>query len=437
MKSLGLDFGTTNTVLAARDERSGAVAPFSFQYGEDPVEALRTALCFWKPSFKHPATTAVEAGPWAIQHYIDDPEDCRFMQSIKTFSASPYFNGTYVFGKRYRFEDLLEAFFARVHAHAGDALRALPKRIVVGRPVKFAGASPDALLAQQRYVAALSRFGFEDIIFVYEPVAAAFFFARSLKKAATVLVADFGGGTTDYSILRFEVADGVVRAQPLGHGGVGLAGDTFDCRIINNVILPHLGKDGSYQSMGKVLEIPRGVFTSFAQWNLLSVLKTSDEFRDLKRMLRSCLEPQKIERFIQIVEDDLGYPLYKAVSAAKARLSIAETTELNFPALGGDLHATIRRDDFEGWIADDLRRIELALDDTLASAGVGIAAIDRVFLTGGTSFVPAVRRIFENRFGADRIESGDELLSIANGLAMIGEREDARDWAARDILLSV
>ena len=426
-RALGFDFGTTNSVLALSD---GAVArPLAFTFDNHKAEALRTALAFWKEAGKKRPQS--EIGPWAVRRYLEHPEDSRFMQSLKTFAASPLFNGAYVYAQRYRFEDLLEEFFTRLRAHAGDALPTT-KRLVIGRPVEYAGATPDPALAAQRYRAALEQFGFDEILFVYEPVAAAFHFARNLKKSATVLVADFGGGTTDFSILRFDVDAHGFSATPLAHGGVGIAGDSFDFHIIDKVVLPHLGKGGKYQGMGKTLDLPVGVFMSFARWNMLSVLKSSDEFRDLKNMLKVCLEPEKIERMIELVEEDQGYPLYKAVSEAKIRLSKAEETEFAFAPLGRDFRVTISRANFESWIAGDLARIEAALNDTLAAAGLGEKKIDRVFLTGGTSFTPAVREIFERRFGARKIETGDELLSIASGLALIGERDDAALWATAD-----
>ncbi len=428
-RAIGLDFGTTNTVLATCPE-GGAARPLLFPFEGGHVDALRSALCFWKDFRQSPAPIEVEAGPWAIDHYVDDPQDCRFLQSLKTFSASPHFQATYLFAKKYRFEDLLRTFLERLRARAGEAMASLPERVVVGRPVTFAGASPDPLLAMSRYRAALAEFGFKEIVFVYEPVAAAFSFARKLRGSARVLVADFGGGTTDFSIMDFNVAGGAFHARPLAHSGVGIAGDTFDYRIIDHVVLPWLGKGTSFRGMGKVLPLPQGPFASFGRWNLLSVLKSSDEFRDLKQTLRYCVEPEKIRRFIELVEEDMGYPLYKAVSAAKARLSLAEATAFDFPPLGAGFHATIKRADFDEWIAGDLTRVETALDAAMTEAALVDASIDKVFLTGGTSFVPAVRDIFKRRFGAEKIETGDELLSIANGLALIGERDDAAAWAA-------
>jgi hypothetical chaperone protein len=421
-----MDFGTTNTVLA-RPGSDGTARPVGFNFDQQSVEALRSALCFWQAGREH--ELRLEAGPYAIRQFIEHSGECRFIQSFKTFAASHHFQGTLVYGKRYRFEDLLDAFLSRIRAYADGGLDALPRRIVVGRPVEFAGPQPDAALATERYETALRRFGFSEILYVYEPVAAAFFFARALTRPATVLVADFGGGTTDFSIMRFERRDGVLDATPLGHGGIGIAGDQFDYRIVDQVILPRLGKGSRYKHMGKVLDVPRSFFSSFARWNLLSVLKTTAEFRDIKRVARWSLEPDKITRLIDLVEEDQGYPLYKAVSEAKARLSSSESTELVFAPLGQDGPIHIKRRDFETWIAADLAKIESALEHTLTSCGLAATAIDRVFLTGGTSFIPAVRRLFERRFGIDRIESGNELVSIANGLALIGQREDAARWA--------
>jgi hypothetical chaperone protein len=433
ISSLGLDFGTTNTVLA-EIRADGSAAPVTFPVDSGVVEALRTALCFWRQGTNR--DLSVEAGPYAIQQFIDHPGECRFIQSFKTFAASPHFQGTYLYGKRYQFEDLLAAFFARVRSYAPTQLEALPKRLVMGRPVAFAGSSPDGSLALRRYDKALRRFGFEEILYVYEPVAAAFFFARNLKRSATVLVADFGGGTTDYSLMRFEVMANGFSAVPLAHGGIGIAGDQFDYRIIENVILPKLGKGTSYTHMGKTLELPQSLFANFARWNLLSVLKASDEFRDLKQLVRWSTEPEKIERLIDLVEDDQGYPLYRTISEAKARLSSEEETEIAFAPLGDDFRVRLTRSAFEKWIAGDLHRIERALDDVLREAHLDEGSVDKVFLTGGTSFVPSVRQLFKTRFGIDRVESGDELLSIANGLAMIGERQDASQWIASASALS-
>lgn len=424
-RALGFDFGTTNSVIAVSAGETTHSMPFHSPAGEQ--DAMRTALSFVK---RPDMSLHAEAGQAAIRQFIDNPGDCRFLQSIKTFAASPLFQATQVFHRRHTFEDLMETFTGRLKAYAGAAWPETPGRLVVGRPVAFAGATPDEALALTRYGEALKRLGFDDIHYVYEPVAAAFFFAQQLTEDATVLVADFGGGTTDYSLIRFERQAGKLSARPIGHSGVGIAGDHFDFRIVDNVVSPAIGKGTTFRSFDKRLEIPTGYYANFGRWNQLSIFKTSKEFQELKKLVRVADAPDMLELFIDLVDHDEGFPLYQAVSKLKMALSSEEEAEFSFPPLGAAGKATVKRADFESWIAPDLARIEGALDEVLEKTETPAGAVDKVFLTGGSSFVPAVRRIFERRFEASRIESGGELISIAHGLALIGELDDPAAWAA-------
>ena len=414
-RALGLDFGTTNTVVSwagAGHVRTpdGAFAttpadPVVFHFLTSLLFAFRSALCFWDEGDENHPDVVSEAGPWAIQSFLEHQADCRFIQSLKSFAASRLFETTGIYGRAYKFEDLFSAFFKRFCAHASPQLDNLPREVLVGRPVAYGGSRPDPALAMQRYHAALAPFGFEQIRQVYEPVAAAFFYAQSLEQSATVLVADFGGGTSDYSVIAFERGARGLRADALGHAGVGVAGDRFDYRIIDHVILPQLGKGTTYRSMGKHLELPRSCFSSFASWHELSVMKTSRAFKELKEVATFSDAPELVGRFIKLVESDQGYPLYRAVSEAKEALSRDETTHFSFHGRGVEIDTTIARAQFEAWIEPELEAIEQALDEALANSSVTERDIDRVFLTGGSSFVPAVRRIFERRFGADRVDA--------------------------------
>lgn len=424
---IGIDFGTTNTVVAINDGH-GAATVLSFAAPEGAITAFRSVLSFREhPDPAKPRT--IEAGPWAIEEYLEDPLDTRFIQSFKSFAASPLFGDTEIHGKRYRFEDLLWAFLARLKAHSGGALDDLPPQVVIGRPVQFVGAEADADLALERYGEAFRRLGFSQLHYVYEPVAAAFYFAKRLTRSAVVLVADFGGGTSDFSLIRFERDGESVVSTPLGHAGVPVAGDAFDYRIIENVVSPRLGKGSSYRSFDKLLPIPNRYYTAFAKWSQLALLKTSKELRDLKSLARAAVDPS-LGDFVELIEDDHGYPLYQAVSRAKEALSASETAQFTFKAGRIEIGAEIARADFERWIAPELAQIEDGVDAVLARAGLEPADIDQLFLTGGSSFVPAVRRIFTDRFAPDRISGGAEFESIATGLALIGAEDDLDLWEA-------
>jgi hypothetical chaperone protein len=426
--SLGIDFGTTNTVLAL----AGADGPARLVHLAAPagdLSAFRSALGFQAPP-ERPGARTITAGPWAIEAYAEDPGETRFIQSFKTFAASQSFSETQILGKRYKFEDLLSAFLLKLREHAGGNLPDLT-RIVVGRPVVFAGASASETLALERYETAFRRLGFTDIRYAYEPVGAAFFFARGLQEDATVLVGDFGGGTSDFSIIRFNRQGGVINAQPLGRSGVGVAGDAFDYRIIDNLVSPSLGKGSSYESYGKTLPIPSRYYAAFARWDQLALMRAGRDMREIRALERSAVEPEKIGRLIEVLDENLGYQLYRAISELKIALSSQEAADFRFEAGSIAIGREVGRAEFEGWIAPELALIETAVDTALADAGLTVEGIDRVFLTGGSSLTPAVRRIFHRRFPSERIETGAELESIASGLSLIGREQNLERWTTR------
>ena len=424
--SLGLDFGTTNTVATVVNAHGQAEA-IQFDHKGQAFDAFRSVLCFWEASDDSGRRTNVDAGPWAIEQFLESAGDCRFIQSFKTFAASPHFTDTLVYSRRLAFEDLLASFMKRVRAHAGADF---PARVVIGRPVKFAGAEPDDALARTRYEAALRSVGFTEIHHVYEPVAAAYFFAQRLKSDATILVADFGGGTSDFSVVRFSPGPKGLDYKPLAHAGVGVAGDAFDHRIVDQVVAPAFGKGSEFTSWGKTLPVPNSYFAKFSRWNELSIMRHSRDYRELQQLVASSLEPDRIRAFLAFLDADAGYALNRAVSAVKMQLSQADEGTLSFRAAGVDIERTIKRADFESWIAPELTRISACVDEALSEAGLKETDIDRVFLTGGSSFVPAVRQQFETRFGAARVETGDQLVSIAYGLALIARENDIGRWAA-------
>jgi hypothetical chaperone protein len=430
---LGLDFGTTNTVAALADD-DGRARVIPFDVNGQMLSTFRSAMCFWEDDLDASHELRFEAGPWAIERFVQDSWDCRFIQSFKTFAASAAFRDTTIHGRSFTFEDLLSAFTDCMLLHAGDEIEDIPRHLVAGRPVQFAGSTPNDKLAIERYDKAFKALGFESITYVYEPVAAAFFFAQRLTKPATVLVADFGGGTSDFSIIHFEPNKKGLKSTALGHSGIGVAGDQFDYRIMQHALFSQLGHRARYKSIDKILEMPGFYHHQLAQWNQLAVMKTPTMMRELKEFLRYAIERDGLERFIMLIENDWGYPLYKAVSQAKTQLSIAPQAQLHFQASGLnetlELNASITRADFTQWIAPELAQIDQAVARALETAGLREADVDRVFLTGGSSFVPAVRALFDSRFGPDKVETGDQLESIAYGLALIAQTGNPQAWAA-------
>lgn len=426
--SIGIDFGTSNTVVAIASG-DGQVETLRFEHGGTLHGVYASALCFWQDRLGSSLPPGVEGGPWAIECFMEGEGALRFIQSFKTFAASRSFQSTTIFRQKFQFEDLLAAFLRTLARHAGGGLDLSAARVNIGRPVRFSGSNPDEALAMQRYREAFGRLGVRHSRYVYEPVGAAFSFARNLDRDATVLVADFGGGTSDFSVMRFSRDGGVLRAEPLGHAGIGIAGDTFDARIVDHVVSPRLGKGGSYRSFGKVLPLPVHYFVTLARWNELALMKGSADLRELRELARAALDPGPLHDFIALVEHDLGFPLYRAVSSAKVALSTRDSVDFRFADGALEIRSTITRADFESWIGDDLARIAATVDQVLAKSGITARQVEKVFLTGGTSFVPAVQRLFAERFGADKLTAADQFESIAQGLALIGLTGEPDQWA--------
>ncbi|MGG5819820.1 Hsp70 family protein [Falsiroseomonas sp. HW251] len=406
--AIGIDFGTTNSVVALL-RPDGSVETLRHPTGE----VFRSVLCFLSGAG---GRTRHFAGPAAIEAYLEDPLESRLIMSLKSYLAQRSFTETQIAGRAWRLEQLVALFLRELLAPFRAEIEGA--RIVIGRPVRFVGQTQEEGLGEQRLRAAFAAAGMEQVQVALEPAGAGHRFAAGLDGAATVLVADFGGGTSDFSVLRFDPGP-PRRVTALGHAGVGIAGDAFDYRIMDRVVSPALGKGSDYAVMGKMLPVPIGWYVSFARWHQLSLMRAPRTLRDIASVARTAAHPERLHRLIRLIEDEAGYALYRAVSAAKAELSRQAATVLRFTHTDFVLEAPIARAEFEDWIAPELARIAGALDAALADAGLAAGQVDRVFLTGGTSLVPAVRQLFEERFGSDRVATGGEFVSVAEGLALI------------------
>jgi hypothetical chaperone protein len=416
LRAVGIDFGTTNCAVAVA--RDGVVD--TARFGAAWLETFRSVLYFDGAESK--GRKRPLAGPSAIDAYLVRETPGRLIQSLKSFLSSSLFRETWVASERYSVEDLTTAMALSLREEAEKQFGDLGKRVVLGRPVRFVGAdSKDAdALAVSRLEEAFHRAGFDDIVFEYEPVGAAYHYESTLDHDERIVIADFGGGTSDFSLLK--VGPKRRRRGIVATAGLPLAGDSFDAKIVRHVVSPMLGLGSMYRSLDKTLPVPSSVYLKLEKRHHLSFLKTQDTLRMLRSIEVQAEEPAKIEALIQLVENDAGYNLHRAVQRTKVELSSRHESEFLYEDPCVSIKQTVRRADFEDWIEPQLSEISDCVDKLLRDAKVQASEVDRVFLTGGTSLVPAVRRIFEHRFGAERVQAGDEFTSVARGLALRAER---------------
>ena len=421
-RTLGIDFGTTNSAIAVTDE-AGHPRLARFATPGGTTDTFRSILYF-EPWATRGALGAdgIVAGPEAIRRYRAASPKGRFIQSLKTYLGDGSFTGTLIGGKHRSIEELIGLILQRLLAAGAEALGPLPSRAVVGRPVHFTAArsGKDDERAVGRLRRAFAIAGITDVVFEYEPVAAAYAYRQRLEKPATVLIGDFGGGTSDFSILSLPPAtSGTDGITILGSDGLAIGGDRFDQLIVRHAVAPQLGKGSEYVSPpDKVLPTPEWVYAKLERWHHLSFLKSPATIAMLERVQHTSTAPAAIAALLHLVDEDLGYELHEQVNATKSTLSAELAAAFHFELSPVSITWEATRDEFDTFLADDLAEIEACVSGLLSRAAVDSAAIDTVFLTGGSSYVPAVRRIFERRFVNATITGGEELTSVATGLAL-------------------
>jgi len=421
--SIGIDFGTTNSSIAlARPE--GMIELVSFPAAAAVTESFRSVL--YLEQHKHAGRTQIKSftGPSGIEHYLHAEHKGRLIQSLKSYLTSRTLTGTEVFGRRYTLEDLISRILTDLRLQAEQQFGQPIRHATVGRPIRFVGSdtTDDDIFALKRLGEAFIHAGFESVDFEMEPIAAAYAYESTLDHDELILIGDFGGGTSDFSLIHVGPsvrARGRTPQDLLGNSGLGLAGDAFDARIVRRLVSPALGADSLARSLNKLLPaVPAWIYANLERWHYLSFLKTRNVHQILKTARATALEPEKIEALITLIEEDLGYQLHQAVQRLKIELSHHESAQFQFRDGSMNIRANVARTDFESWISEDLCSIEQCVDGLLQTTGLPQSAVDRVFLTGGTSFVPAVRRIFESRFTPARVRTGNEFTSVARGLAL-------------------
>lgn len=411
MIACGLDFGTSNSAIGVVLDKTATLVP---------VEADNTLM----PSavfFDYETRGRVLFGDAAISAYVEQTEG-RLMRALKSILGSPLIEEeTVLAGRKVPLTKVVETFVGhlkqKAEAFAGREITA----VVHGRPVRFVDDDDRAdARAQEVLEGVARRVGFRDVTFVYEPIAAAHHYEQTVQAEELALIADIGGGTSDFSVIRVgpQHRGRVDRGRDvLATAGLRVGGTDFDTALNLAAVMPLLGL--GTQLVKKGLPMPNALYHELAAWPTINFAYTYRNERELGELVALAREPEKVERLLTVVQQRLGHRLAFAVEDAKIALSAEARTVVPLAFIEAGLTVSPTRADFDRAIAARIERLYETARDCITAAGLGPAAIDTIFLTGGSSRVPAVRAAIGRAAPSARLASGSDLLSVASGLAQM------------------
>ena len=424
-----IDFGTSNSAIATPAE-GGSMRLVELEPGHT---TMPTAVFYFVEG--HELDGPPRAfGRAAVSAYVDGL-DGRLMRSMKSILGSDLIDQTTDVGggRGEKYVDVVAGYLRHLKRRA-EAQSGVPvSRAVLGRPVFFVDDDParDAR-AQAALESAARQVGFTEIHFQYEPIAAAFDYERTISDEQVVLVADIGGGTSDFSIVRVGPARAARldrKRDILANHGVHVAGTDFDRRVALAAILPHYG----FGAMGPVIagaparEVPSGVYFDLATWHLINTVYNPARVAELRGMRNFYGNSAHHDRLMVVVDERLGHDLAARAEAAKIVVAEGGDTRIDLGLTGARLHATLTESEAVDAIENDIARIVGAARVTAMQAGLKPTQIDALFFTGGSTGLRLLASRIAAAFPSARAVRGDRFASVATGLGLHAQRLFAGD----------
>jgi hypothetical chaperone protein len=408
----GIDFGTTNSALSIYDEEKKEIL----------TTILIPSLIYFPETYALEGSSNYVVGEKAIDAYLEDGMKGRFIKSIKQILSRSSFTETRIQNKRYNASQLVALILIELKTRADQFIGQYCSKAVIGRPVFFDddNTSKDTL-AQTRLNKAAELAGFDQVRFQFEPIGAAFAYEKTLKKKEHVLVADLGGGTTDftYVILDPDKTGNIDRKEDLvASGGIYIGGDSFDSAFMWEKGTPYFGKYTQYEATpGKVLTVPKSLFANICSWdkmNFFNGLKIKKEIEDYYYFSGN---DRKFKNLITLIDHNLGYSVFQAIEKTKIELSRQNHSCFEYSNMDIVINEGVDIAEYDRIIDKDLQKIANYLTQFLQKNDIKETGIDSLFLTGGTSLVVAIQQLFKSKFPHIKVNSGDNFTSVAKGLA--------------------
>lgn len=419
-----IDFGTSNSAIAVPSE----TARMRLVELEAGHVTMPTAVFYFVEGDE--SNGPPRAFGRAAQAAYLDGIDGRLMRSMKSVLGSSLVDRTTDVGggRGVKYLDIVSGYLKHLKTRAEALAGAEIRRAVLGRPVFFVDDDParDAQ-AQASLAAAAQAVGFDEVRFQYEPLAAAFDYERGLAQEQRVLVADIGGGTSDFSVVTVGPAQrdrNDRRADILANHGVHIAGTDFDRRIDLAAVLPEFGfgARGPAVAGGVAREVPSPVYFDLATWHLINTVYTPQRVAELRAMKRFYSDPVHHKRLMTVVEERLGHELMARAEAAKIAVAEGGDTRIDLGHAERGLAVTLTGPQAVQALGDDIGRIADAARETVRLAGLAASDIDALYFTGGSTGLRLLSQRIAAEFPAAQVARGDRFASVATGLALHAQR---------------
>ena len=406
--SCGIDFGTSNSSIAIASDNNISLVPV-----ENTHVTIPSALFFQRVDNK------AFYGRTAIDLFFDRQAG-RFMRSLKrVLGTSLMKQGTLVNGTSMSFSTIISSFLKHIKERADSVAGEEINYVVMGRPVHFVDNDPAAdARAQSELLLIAQRIGFKYVEFQFEPIAAAFAHEAQLSGEKLAIVADLGGGTSDFTVIKLanqrdQKSDR--SSDILANTGIRVGGNDFDKELSLAAIMPELGYRSTYGP--KNLDVPLKPYVDLAEWSKVNFLYTPKLIMQVRQLLHQSHDKQRYKRLLQVLEDETGHTLLAAAEATKIALSTQEAYKARLDFIENDFFIPIRRALFEQAIRENVEKIAASARQCLQEAGVRKEAIDLIILTGGSTEVHSIQTAFKNLFPSAAIADQNKLSSVGLGLA--------------------
>lgn len=406
----GLDFGSSNSTISFFDGKNVTLLPV--ENNADNPEIMPSLWYFEDIEKKW------YFGSDAFIEYKENGGDGRFIQTVKKLLADKKYTGTHIGYKFITLEKLVELYFKEIKKRADEIIGTDIKAVTIGRPVRFSRHLNEDI-AEKRLRTAASKAGFEEIDFILEPLAATYSLKAQFVEPATVFTIDIGGGTTDVSIVHLNPNENE-ESKVLSTHGISVGGMDFTSSIMEKRLLPYFGWGTTYKSIfNQEMNFPKYALRHITDWyNSFKMVHNHQFMTFLKEVKRSTSDPAKIKCLEDLVHNKLGLDIFMAIESAKMSLSKDKEATVQYQQEGIDILENIKRLEFDNYIESYVSEISDMIDDALKQIKFGYREIDVVIMVGGSSKIPRLKKVVEDKFPDIPLIKTDIFHSVAYGLSV-------------------